>query len=49
MDTVWPDWSPDGTRLSLLVLTGLTDQYGIYELITAAPDGSDQRSSRRPS
>ncbi|MFN8619651.1 MAG: hypothetical protein U0869_02740 [Chloroflexota bacterium] len=41
VDNIAPDWSPDGSHLSLLVLTRQTDQYGVYELATAGPQGQD--------
>jgi len=48
VDSIVPAWNPDGTRLSLLVLTQQTDQYGIYQLVTAGPDGSDPTVIQTP-
>jgi Tol biopolymer transport system component len=42
-DVIVPDWSPDGTWLSMLVLRRQLSDYGVYGLAFAAADGSDPR------
>ena len=40
---VSPDWSPDGQRISYIVVEQAADARAIYKLAVAKPDGGDER------
>lgn len=42
-DVIVPDWSPDGSWLSMLVLRRELSDYAVYGLAVAAADGSEPR------
>jgi Tol biopolymer transport system component len=43
-DVIVPDWSPDGTWLSMLVMRRQLSDYGVYGLAFASADGREPRS-----
>jgi Tol biopolymer transport system component len=47
-DQISPAWSPDGTWLTLLELSGMAPDHGIYHLVVVGRDGSDPRTIETP-
>jgi Tol biopolymer transport system component len=47
-DQIWPDWSPDGTWLTMLELTELLSDHGVYHLVVVGRDGSEPRIIETP-
>jgi Tol biopolymer transport system component len=47
-DQISPAWAPDGTWLTLLELTELASDHGVYHLVVVGRDGTDARTIETP-